>query len=190
MDLVTSIGIISVLSMMTMGSVMKARVHGGRVRCVSRLKHLHLFFVMYADDHNGYLPRSIGGRWVDDLAEGGYLGGVAQKVLRCPADPSPLFRCGYFVSYAGNCWLHRAYLAGIDRPHTRMLLGDMGDDIDGLSVHCARCGENFGELGFRHGGRRANFLFPDGHARSIKYSRVSDLLWADDTTFPNNCPSE
>jgi prepilin-type processing-associated H-X9-DG protein len=63
----------------------------------------------------------------------------------------------------------------------------MGDDIHGLSVHCARCGENFGKEGFRHGGKKANFLFPDGHAKSIKKKNLTDLLWADNTTFPNNC---
>ena len=68
-----------------------------------------------------------------------------------------------------------------------MLLGDMGDDIHGLSVHCARRGEHFGGEGFRHGGNQANFLSPDGHAKSIKKKRLTDLLWADDTTFPNNC---
>ena len=195
LELVASTAIVSTLAIVTVGTVMEARTHSAKVKCLSRLKSLHLCFVMYADDHQGLLPQSIGGRWVDDLVgvhpgDPNYLGPGAQDVLRCPDDPSPLWRCGYEVSYAGNCWLHKAYLAGIDRPHTRMLLGDMGDDIHGLSVHCARCGENFGELGFRHGNKKANFLFPDGRAESVKYKKVTDLMWADDTTFPNNCPSD
>ena len=185
-ELVTTLGIVSVLSAMTMGTVVKAKTHAGRVRCLNRLRHLYPLMIIYTQDHGGRLPRIIGGRWIDDLVEDGYLGPMDQWMLRCPADPTPLFRSGYMVSYAGNCWLHRANLAGIDRPASRMLLGDMGDDIHGLSVYCARDAENFGELGFRHGGRKANFLFPDGHTESIKRRNISDYLWADDTTFPNN----
>ncbi len=187
LDLLTTMTIMSVLASVTLGTVLQTKKYGGRVACLRNLRELYLSFVLYTDDNKGVLPRLIGGTWVDQMAAGGQIDDTNEHLLVCPTDPTPLFRHGYLVSYAGNCWMSKKSLAGLNRPGSRMLIGDMGDDIHGLSVHCARCGENFGEEGFRHGGKKANFLFPDGHAESVKKKQLNDKLWADDTTFPNNC---
>ena len=81
-ELVTTLGVVSVLSAMTMGVVVKAKVRAGRVRCLNRLRHLYPLMVIYTEDSGGRLPRIIGGRWIDDLVRDGYLGPTDQWLLR------------------------------------------------------------------------------------------------------------
>ena len=55
-ELLVVIAIIAILASMLLPALAKAKENGKQARCTSNLRQVHLGFVMYADDNNGFLP--------------------------------------------------------------------------------------------------------------------------------------
>jgi prepilin-type N-terminal cleavage/methylation domain-containing protein/prepilin-type processing-associated H-X9-DG protein len=60
-ELLVVIAIIAVLAALLLPALSKAKQQGQKIACVSNLRQLQLAWQLYADDHNGWLPRNDGG---------------------------------------------------------------------------------------------------------------------------------
>lgn len=89
-ELLVVIGILAVLASLVLPVWGRAKVQALRAQCSSNLRQLGLGMILYADDHEGWLPETTHGTvrtqrsWIFTLRP--YLGDV-DTVRACPADP-------------------------------------------------------------------------------------------------------
>lgn len=157
------------------------RPHYGR--CMSNLKQIGFAFAQYQADYNEHLPPvALGGSaygWADALAI--YTSNKSSSTFQCSSqkqDAQPDPRLSQYTDY----WFD-ARLAGrvgifFDQP-TRRIMG--GEGNDGTDLTNARysvsalppkwLGDSTSPL-YRHLGM-ANYLFADGHVKSLNPSQFS-----------------
>ncbi len=61
-ELLLVIAIIGVLAALLLPSLSSAKEKGRQIQCVNNLRQLQLAWQLYADDHDGWLPRNSGGQ--------------------------------------------------------------------------------------------------------------------------------
>jgi prepilin-type N-terminal cleavage/methylation domain-containing protein len=60
-ELLVVIAIIAVLAAMLLPALSKAKEKGRQIQCMNNLRQLQVVWHLYADDHDGWLPRNWGG---------------------------------------------------------------------------------------------------------------------------------
>ncbi len=60
-ELLVVIAIIAVLAALLLPALSKAKQQGQKIACISNLRQMQVAWQLYADDHNGWLPRNDGG---------------------------------------------------------------------------------------------------------------------------------
>jgi prepilin-type N-terminal cleavage/methylation domain-containing protein len=60
-ELLVVIAIIAVLAALLLPALSKAKEQGRKIECINNLRQLQLAWQLYADDHDGWLPRNDGG---------------------------------------------------------------------------------------------------------------------------------
>lgn len=197
-ELLVVIAIIAALAGLLLPALAKAKAAAKSSQCLSQLRQIGLATMLFADDHEGDLPRSthsaLGhGQLPWGYALVPYLGGKAftqpdaawtnlfNSLYRCPLDP----RRNTDWSYGKNVYpeLSAAETGGptwpkishMRRPEATVLFGEKagGSMADHFMAHFWPDGGN-PEVDIGRHGQRENYIFCDGHASSHRFAETYD----------------
>ncbi|MCC7518649.1 MAG: prepilin-type N-terminal cleavage/methylation domain-containing protein [Verrucomicrobiae bacterium] len=188
-EMLVALAILGILVALTAAATSAARSRGRAVRCLSNLRQWGVAFLLYADDHESFLPRRGQGvqplwrldrpeDWFNALPP--YLGlppyaDLAANSRRPKAHEDSVFVCpsaedpgdDVFLAYGMNMNLspwnlaQPTRLSDIQEPSKVVALGDARGDYS--SIYPSR--QPYSPVA-RHSGR-VNLLFLDGHAQAF-----------------------
>jgi len=202
LELLSAITLISLLTAMGFAASTSVTHRSKTMQCAARMRALGAAIQMYANDHNGELPRSFHSAaaagvdaWTYAVAP--YLGvpvplspetwgAVFEKYFRCPADPNrSVTRWSYALNvhfeldpggddYVGSPDTWRR-LGNVPRPARTVLLAEPRslDFGDHLMCHLWNgASAALNALESRRHIRKANYLFVDGHVETLPIEAV------------------
>ena len=197
-ELLIVIAIIAILAALLFPSLQKAKQRTKQIQCYSGLKQIGLAFTEYANDYNGWIPRSYdtdaGESWFNRIRE--YLN-IRNNVIYTQEKTCGIFKCpsweviagasifpglsygiNYHVAGPGSLSgpsIYHKQLSQVSSPGSIVLIADRSNSATSstLSRNYAYGGNQGYSFSQRHLGK-ANILFCDMHAGS-KY-----LIYPDD----------
>jgi prepilin-type N-terminal cleavage/methylation domain-containing protein/prepilin-type processing-associated H-X9-DG protein len=109
-ELLVVLAIIAILASLLLVTIASQKAKVARIQCTSNLRQIGFAMLMYAEDHEGFLPSIAHGAqakedsWIMTLAP--YMGG-AQAIRACPSDRAWKER----LEHGGTCFLLNGFAA-------------------------------------------------------------------------------
>lgn len=194
-ELLTVITVVGLLAAMLAPAVSTARERARRAQCRSTLRQIGTAMLLHVNEQRGALPslshlRSANGEslsWTHTLTP--YLGPTF--LGRCPSrQDHPAF-----ITYGWNDLLADATGAGlpysaVSSPSQTMVVGEIADNQLSEHLHFTGAARNrvtpayfLGAVAATCHGPSANYLYADGHVRSVPWFEVQTLLARTSTPF-------
>lgn len=102
-ELLVVIAIIAILASMLLPGLAKAKESARNIACVNNLKQLHIGFMMYTNDHDGFFPPTPGGQvYLYTNMAGADLSSQIPRHSKIYSCPSEIRENRNFVSYGYN----------------------------------------------------------------------------------------
>jgi prepilin-type N-terminal cleavage/methylation domain-containing protein/prepilin-type processing-associated H-X9-DG protein len=197
-ELLVVIAILAILAGLLLPAVAKAKATAKSAQCLSQLRQMGIATVLFADDHEGNLPRSTHSAlahgeqpWGYALAP--YLGGhsftqpdstwtnLFGSLYRCPVDRRQNGDWSYgknvypeltAAETGGSTW---SRIEQMPHPEATVLFAEKsgGSMADHFMAHFWPDGGK-PEVDIGRHGRRENYIFCDGHAAGQRFAETYD----------------
>ena len=203
-ELLVVIAIIAILAAILFPVFARARENARRSSCQSNLKQIGLGVIQYTQDYDEKLPtREVGGTWAQKVqpyikstqvfacpsnSNSSNIRDAAIPALNLPAIPNSYAFSYHYISTDSN---NPNALALIQSPSIKIMVTENGNNENAFAAGDWNTNDLFRDRGFAGHLATANYLFGDGHVKSLRPDKTMGPgynMWGSFTDNTNTLP--
>lgn len=173
-ELLVVVAVIAVLLALLLPALSSAKDKVRQLQCSGNLKQIGIGLYLYVSENNDYVPNWTIYNKLAIAATGKFKGGTGKdKILSCPARGNWGTALN-FGDYRTPSWFvdipnsRSVPISKIKQPAIHVYYGECSDNVSGVW---------WGVVDWLRHKNRANFLFVDGHVKSLDRNSPGDYRW-------------